>query len=115
MAVEDVIEEPVVAEPVVEIEPTKDEAILLEIQKSKQEALEAKKLVEDMKALLEAKEKNEKTVPIFVDISRRLRYTVGAKTAVGLTPARAVCLPAGALCPRFLGAEGKRQGFGRQS
>ena len=62
MAVEDVIEEPVVVEPVVEIEPTKDEAILLEIQKSKQEALEAKKLVEDMKALLEAKEKNEKTV-----------------------------------------------------
>ena len=64
MAVEDVIEEPVVAEPVVEIEPTKDEAILLEIQKSKQEALEAKKLVEDMKALLEAKEKNKKTVTI---------------------------------------------------
>ena len=62
MAIEDVIEEPVIVEPVVEIEPTKDEAILLEIQKSKQEALEAKKLVEDMKALLEAKEKNEKTV-----------------------------------------------------
>jgi len=46
--------------------------------------------------------KNEKTVQISVDISRRLRYTVGAKTAVGLTPARAVCLPAGVLCPRFL-------------
>ena len=42
MAVEDVIEEPVVVEPVVEIEPTKDEAILLEIQKSKQEALRLK-------------------------------------------------------------------------
>ena len=35
MVVVDVIEESVVVEHVVEIEPTKDEAILLEIQKSK--------------------------------------------------------------------------------
>jgi hypothetical protein len=59
---EDVIEkvEEVVVEPTPE--PTKDEIALDEVKKAKAEAQEAKKLADDLKALLEAKEKNEKSV-----------------------------------------------------
>lgn len=61
----DVIEEKiedVVVEDVKPTEPTKEEVALEEFKKAKAEAEEAKKLANELKALLEAKEKNEKSV-----------------------------------------------------